>query len=39
LPEVPYYLYAHPTQASSAARRLFEDVATTSPRFGPAPAG
>lgn len=35
LPEVQYYLYAHPTQASPAACRLFEELASVSHRFGP----
>ncbi|HSI60311.1 MAG TPA: LysR substrate-binding domain-containing protein [Ideonella sp.] len=35
LPEAHYYLYAHPTQASGAARRLFEELDGVSLRFGP----
>lgn len=35
LPEVTQYLYVHPTQASQAARRLFEDLSSAHQRFGP----
>ena len=35
LPDAHYYLYAHPTQASGAARRLFEQLDGVSQRFGP----
>lgn len=35
LPEVNYYLYAHPSAASDAARQLFGELAGDGHRFGP----
>jgi len=35
LPDASYYLYAHPTGSSAAARRLFAQLRSDSNRFGP----